>query len=1015
MKSASHWLVVTLVAALTACTSPVRPEDAAGDTVADVARDVTDGGFMQDVPNDVADTAADVSPHDVDAGPDVTCSLGLEPCGVDCVDLQTSETHCGMCGRSCMGTDQCINGACAPRCDPMAGEMRCGTSCVNTTVDPMHCGACNQTCGALERCEFSSCVSNCPVAGQIACGATCVDTRTDNNNCGGCGRVCGVGQRCMTGMCANICSAGQTFCSGTCANLQTSITNCGMCGRACPMGQMCNMGVCAITCTLPTMACGGMCVDTTTNVANCGMCGRACTAAPNATPACAASTCGLACTAGFGNCDAMATTGCETDVRTSLTHCGACGRACTAAANQTATCAAGACALRCTAGFGDCDAMAANGCETNVTTSTSHCGMCGRACVAPAGGSVTCAAGACVPACLMGETICGATMTSAGRCANLQTDRTNCGTCGTVCPGTQSCVAGRCMMLCPMGQTACGAAMTCVDTTIDRTNCGACGRACAATQTCVLGACLSNFQVTSMTTAACTASSVAEELDQRGAIAAGNAAVVTVGDGLSVRSNSTTGTGPVAITALMDGLVTDLATNTAYVLGSASGPLRANTGLVAIDRLFRVDPIRMGWIPSAPLMLSAPISVNTSTGATSPIGVYNGSGRIVLHSGSRVFEILVPSGMVVDRGALLQFPRTLSESWATWGVVQIDAGRLYLTYVQSNSTIARIRVSDSQVETVATFTDIGDTSGFLVVPSLNRWFFSFEGVSQVGGVGAVNEFIASCPATFVTTAGDFRITSLSAVPATCTVIDVTAVIGDDRGAMAVQGARLALTGDTATASVGTSPFVATDVRRAGPPADHIFSDLATGQLWGLYVGAVPLYGGSGMQTVDRIIPLSEISLEPSAAAVTLSAPIAINTSAPASTMMFSGSGRALIATNGRATNVELPSGVVRDFGPIVLPAHANSDSWAAWGVVETVVPATRIVFIENAMRVSRFTLGGVTIAPVATFTNLGTTGSFAFSALRSRWFVQSKGSNQYLGLMPPGEYLLSCPATSSIL
>ncbi|MFO0624533.1 MAG: hypothetical protein U0325_02875 [Polyangiales bacterium] len=38
----------------------------------------------------------------------------------------------------------------------------------------------------------------------------------------------------------------------------------------------------------------------------------------------------------------------------------------------------GRCENTCRPGFGECDGNDANGCESNLATSTSHCGGCGR-------------------------------------------------------------------------------------------------------------------------------------------------------------------------------------------------------------------------------------------------------------------------------------------------------------------------------------------------------------------------------------------------------------------------------------------------------------------------------------------------------------------------------------------------------------------------------------------------------------------------------------------------------------
>ncbi|MFO0563478.1 MAG: hypothetical protein U0269_35975 [Polyangiales bacterium] len=90
--------------------------------------------------------------------------------------------------------------------------------------------------------------------------------------------------------------------------------------------------------------------------------------------------------------------------------------------------------------------------------------------------------------CPSGQLMCG------DRCVDPQSDRSNCGACGTTCPGTQVCVSGACQLDCTAPQVRCGmgAMMTCVDTQTDTANCGGCGTNCApagATGACSMGVC----------------------------------------------------------------------------------------------------------------------------------------------------------------------------------------------------------------------------------------------------------------------------------------------------------------------------------------------------------------------------------------------------------------------------------------------------------------------------------------------------------------------------------------------
>jgi hypothetical protein len=109
----------------------------------------------------------------------------------------------------------------------------------------------------------------------------------------------------------------------------------------------------------------------------------------------------------------------------------------------------------------------------NPQTDPSNCGTCGTECTA---GQV-CQSGLC--ACPVGATECG------DACTDLQSDETNCGTCGNICAAGQTCSAGVCT--CAGGLTACGA--FCIDTNENPSNCGSCGNICATDQECKAGAC----------------------------------------------------------------------------------------------------------------------------------------------------------------------------------------------------------------------------------------------------------------------------------------------------------------------------------------------------------------------------------------------------------------------------------------------------------------------------------------------------------------------------------------------
>src|SRR4051794_15057756 len=67
------------------------------------------------------------------------CPAGGADCGGSCVDLQTTITDCGGCGRACGLGEICRDAQCVCPTD----SRECGGLCRSITVDPFHCGACD--------------------------------------------------------------------------------------------------------------------------------------------------------------------------------------------------------------------------------------------------------------------------------------------------------------------------------------------------------------------------------------------------------------------------------------------------------------------------------------------------------------------------------------------------------------------------------------------------------------------------------------------------------------------------------------------------------------------------------------------------------------------------------------------------------------------------------------------------------------------------------------------------------
>ena len=378
----------------------------------------------------ITDVQTTISPSPSAAGPGGSCVEGQTICGGACRNTLVDSSNCGRCGNACSASQYCSNGICT------AGTLHVPVTGITTAVPA----------GGLTTATTVS-GSSCS-GGQTPCSGVCRNLQADASNCGRCGNVCGSGRTCSSGTCSGgstttavttapaplpdgaaavttttpplvltaVCDYGWNLCGGTCSNPNTDNTNCGGCGNLCRYGKICVSGVCS--CPAGLTVCGYYCFNTNTDTNNCGSCSRACGA-------------GMSCVAGVCSCPA------------SQILCGV-------------TC-------------------------VNTETDRNNCGGCGTTC--PAG--THCSGSIC--RCDVGNP-CG------GTCANTETDNYNCGGCGVTCSGGQTCVAGVCTApttaLCPKYQTAClfKGSVICVDLNTDDSNCGSCGNVCT-TGSCSGGVC----------------------------------------------------------------------------------------------------------------------------------------------------------------------------------------------------------------------------------------------------------------------------------------------------------------------------------------------------------------------------------------------------------------------------------------------------------------------------------------------------------------------------------------------
>jgi hypothetical protein len=290
-------------------------------------------------------------------------------------DENLGDTTCGT-GECRRTVSNCINGS--PQvCEPApAGTEICDdkdNDCDGVVDDGFdkasvqHCGRCNNVCAfphAVPACVMGACAIGSCTPGFV---------NADGIDSNGCELMC-------TPSGAEICDGLDNDCDGFTDEgfqLASDPTNCGTCGRVCNVnnGNIAQYACVASQCGIMTCSTGFADCDQTygtgceknvsADVANCGACNNVCTVA-NGTPGCASSACTVAsCNAGWGNCNNQVSDGCELNVTTSVTHCGVCGNACPAALHATPVCAASMCGYACDSGWVDLDGV--NGCEYQCT------------------------------------------------------------------------------------------------------------------------------------------------------------------------------------------------------------------------------------------------------------------------------------------------------------------------------------------------------------------------------------------------------------------------------------------------------------------------------------------------------------------------------------------------------------------------------------------------------------------------------------------------------------------------
>jgi uncharacterized repeat protein (TIGR01451 family) len=234
--------------------------------------------------------------------------------------------------------------------------------------------------------------------------------------------------------------------------------------------------------------------------------------------------------------------------------------------------------------------------------------------------------------------------------------------------------------------------------------------------------------------------------DDRGGLVVSSNRVIVGGDIAPGMFSAANLSGGAPLATLYDSLVSDLRTEKIYSLGTGTNFYRTlTTSTSSVVNTFIEINGDTGVRTTNVIALSQSIPMSTTFGTP---GLFSGYGQVVIHSGTRVYSIALPSGVVADLGAMPTLQRQATESWAYYGIAENFGGSVYLVHVQGFQSIVRARVPDALVTTVGNFLNLSDMASINASVSRGRWYFHFEGSSQFGGS---NQTVGYCSASFSVT------------------------------------------------------------------------------------------------------------------------------------------------------------------------------------------------------------------------------------------------------------------------
>lgn len=251
----------------------------------------------------------------------------------------------------------------------------------------------------------------------------------------------------------------------------------------------------------------------------------------------------------------------------------------------------------------------------------------------------------------------------------------------------------------------------------------------------------------------------------------------------------------------------------------------------------------------------------------------------------------------------------------------------------------------------------------------------------------------------------FRVTSFADTAAV--LVDFDALIGDDRGGIAVTPNYVYFLGDNGIGRFNhdLDPATGTFFNLN----DGLFSDLKSGKLLSLWDGnsniSGSVYNVNSFQSLDSNMNVIET--------LALQTPIVMGSGFDYGGI-YAGYGFTVLYSgiNGHFYVVNNSTGSVNDLGDSYSADTYGTENWADWGIAEYDGTDYHVVYRDyNSSNLMRLNLTNGDLDTAAVFSDLSDCSTITYSPWDNRWYLHFEGGSQWIGSSETGAYL---NATDSI-